>query len=226
MSSESRHSRRYNVEAIRAKQRISTDPEFEIKLVEFLKNTCTLEEIHLEYRRFSMGRSTIDYMMRKVIVHALSKSVGCGLTVEPGFDFKHLESVEFGEGVFVGSQVYIQGRLGGNCCIGDYSWIGPQSYFDARDLSIGKYVGWGPGAKVLGSEHVGLPLNAPIITTDLQVAPVRVEDGADIGMNAVLLPGVVVGEGSIIGAGSIVTKDVPPFSVVAGVPARFIKWRT
>ena len=48
---------------------------------------------------------------------------------------------------------------------------------------------------------------------------------ADIGTNAVILPGVTVGKGGIVGAGSVVTKDVAPFSIVAGVPATFIKWR-
>jgi acetyltransferase-like isoleucine patch superfamily enzyme len=54
---------------------------------------------------------------------------------------------------------------------------------------------------------------------------VRVEEWADIGTGAILLPGVTVGKGSIVGAGAVVTRDVAPFAVVAGVPARFIRWR-
>ena len=81
---------------------------------------------------------------------------------------------------------------------------------------------WG---EVFGSSHVGLPLNQPIIETDLEVRPVRVEEWADIGTGAILLPGVTVGKGSIVGAGAVVARDVPPFSVVAGVPARFVRWR-
>jgi hypothetical protein len=56
-------------------------------------------------------------------------------------------------------------------------WIGAQSYFDARCLVLEDDVGWGPGAKVLGSEHTGAPRDLPIIATDLQIAPVRVEAG-------------------------------------------------
>jgi len=70
-------------------------------------------------------------------------------------------------------------------------------YFDARDLVLEDYVGWGPGAKVLGSMHTGDPLDVPIIQTDLVIKPVRVGRWADIGVNAVLLPGVSVGEASL-----------------------------
>jgi acetyltransferase-like isoleucine patch superfamily enzyme len=64
-----------------------------------------------------------------------------------------------------------------------------------------------------------------IIETDLRIEPVRVGAWADVGVNAVLLPGVTIGKGAIIGAGAVVTKDVPAFAVVAGVPARFARWR-
>ena len=52
-----------------------------------------------------------------------------------------------------------------------------------------------------------------------------VEDWADIGTNAVILPGVRIGKGAIIGAGAVVNKDIPQFTVAAGVPAKFIRNR-
>jgi acetyltransferase-like isoleucine patch superfamily enzyme len=79
---------------------------------------------------------------------------------------------------------------------------------------------------VLGSEHTGDPLDVPIIKTDLVIKPVRVEDGADIGVNAVLLPGVTVGAGAIVGAGAVVTHDVAPNTIVAGVPAKLLRSRS
>ena len=66
----------------------------------------------------------------------------------------------------------------------------------------------------------------PIIRTNLVIAPVRIGAGADIGVNAVILPGVSVGRGAIVGAGAVVTRDVPDFAKVAGVPARVVGWRT
>jgi acetyltransferase-like isoleucine patch superfamily enzyme len=109
--------------------------------------------------------------------------------------------------------------------IGDNVWIGPQAYFDARDLILEEFVGWGPGAKVLGSAHTGIPADVPIVRTDLEILPVRIGAWADIGTNATILPGITVGRGAIVGAGAVVTHDVAPFAIVAGVPARFVRWR-
>jgi acetyltransferase-like isoleucine patch superfamily enzyme len=64
----------------------------------------------------------------------------------------------------------------------------------------------------------------PQSEADWQVVPTRVCRGASIGSGAVILCGVTIGEGAIIGAGAVVTKDVKPFSVVAGVPARLLRF--
>jgi acetyltransferase-like isoleucine patch superfamily enzyme len=137
----------------------------------------------------------------------------------------NLETFKIRDGVFIGDYAYIQGRFDGATRIGNNVWIGPQAYFDARNLILEDYVGWGPGPKVLGSAHTGMPLERPIIGTDLEIRPVHVEAWADIGTGAILLPGVTIGKGSIVGAGAVVTRDVPPFCIVAGVPARFLRWR-
>jgi acetyltransferase-like isoleucine patch superfamily enzyme len=133
--------------------------------------------------------------------------------------------MEFGDCVFIGAQTMIQGRFDGMCKIGSHVWIGPQAYFDARNLVLEDYVGWGPGAKVLGSAHTGQPNDEPIITTALVIKPVTVGFGADIGMNASILPGVHIGAQSIVGAGAVVTDDVPEYAIVAGVPARLMRDR-
>jgi acetyltransferase-like isoleucine patch superfamily enzyme len=163
--------------------------------------------------------------MRRALLRAMCRAAGHDLQVGVGVVLKHPETMEFGDCVFIGSQVMIQGRFDGTCRIGNHVWIGPQAYFDARALTLGDYVGWGPGAKVLGSAHTGDPVGEPIITTGLVIKPVVVEAGADIGMNASLLPGVRVGANAIVGAGAVVTQDVPEYAIVAGVPARVLRSR-
>jgi acetyltransferase-like isoleucine patch superfamily enzyme len=212
------------VSAVHGLRQIEPDPEFEIAFANYLR-TFGRDRLVDVYARFATGDCELDKLMRRLVWRSMARRFGHGVQIGSGVDFKHLETVEIGNGVFVGTQTYIQGRFDGRCIIGDHVWIGPQSYFDARDLIIEDYVGWGPGAKVLGSMHTGLPFELPIIKTDLVISQVTIETGADIGTNAVVLPGVRVGKGSIIGAGAIVTRDVPPFSIVAGVPARFLRWR-
>jgi acetyltransferase-like isoleucine patch superfamily enzyme len=190
-----------------------------------LREKHAREELLDLFARFRSGESAFERLMRRVLVRALAKSVGNDLQVEPGVVLKHPETMEFGDKVFLGAQCMIQGRFDGTCKIGNNVWIGPQAYFDARCMVLEDWVGWGPGAKVLGSAHTGEPLEAPIITTPLVIKPVVIGFGADVGTGAVVLPGMRVGANSIVGAGAVVTKDVPDYAVVAGVPARFLSWR-
>jgi acetyltransferase-like isoleucine patch superfamily enzyme len=213
------------VPAVHGKQPIQPDPSFELDLSTHLRGTHSPSALLDQYSRFANGDGELDSLMRRAIWRAIARKFGNGVRIASGVHFRHLETFEIGDGVFIGAQAFIQGRFDGLTKIGNHVWIGPQAYFDARDLILEDYVGWGPGAKVLGSAHTGLPLDQPIIETDLEIRPVRVEPWADIGTGAILLPGVQVGKGSIVGAGAVVTRDVPPFAIVAGVPARFLRWR-
>lgn len=211
--------------AVHGLREIHPDPHFETGLTESLKQTYGREGLVELYGRFSNGDGMIDALMRSVIWRGLALRCGPRLQVGSGAGFKHAETFEIGKGVFIGAQAYIQGRHDGTCIIGDNVWIGPQAYFDARHLVLEEFVGWGPGAKVLGSTHTALPVDVPIVHTDLQIKPVRVGAWADIGTNATILPGVTIGKGAIVGMGAVVVSDVPPFAIVAGVPAAFIRWR-
>lgn len=214
------------VPAVHGRQEVERDPAFEIGLAAMLREKYDRLGLVELYSRFALGEGHFDQLMRRAIWRAASKSCGHGLQVGAGAGFKHVETFEIGDGVFIGAQAYIQGRFDGACILGKNVWIGPQAYFDARDLVLEEFVGWGPGAKVLGSAHTGVPADVPIVQTDLEIRPVRIGAWADIGTNAVILPGVTIGKGAMVGAGAVVTTDVEPFAVVAGVPAKFLHWRT
>ena len=214
-----------SVSAVHARAKISPDASYVKAFADELREKYSRDHLLDLYCRFANGDSDFDFQMRRILWHALAKRVGDGLKVNPAAGFKHIETFEIGSGVFIGAQSFIQGRFDGRCRIGDRVWIGPHAYFDARALVLEDHVGWGPGAKVLGSAHTGIPADVPIIETDLVIKPVRVGAWSDIGTNAVLLPGVTIGKGAIVGAGAVVTEDVAPFAIVAGVPARFLRWR-
>jgi len=201
------------------------DPEWERGLAQHLRESQSREELMTLYGQFRSGEGSFDYLMRRVLLRALCKSAGNELQVGPNVVLKHPETMEFGDSVFIGAQAMIQGRFDGTCRIGNHVWIGPQAYFDARNLVLEDYVGWGPGAKVLGSAHTGEPIDQPIIATPLTIEPVVIGFGADIGTNATILPGAHVGANAIIGAGAVVTGDIPEYAVAAGVPAKVLRFR-
>lgn len=213
------------IPAVHGRRPVVPDPSFEMDLSRHLGRSYASATLLEHYSRFVNGDGELDGLMRRAIWRAVARTFGNGVRIGPGVGFKHLETFEIGDGVFVGAQAYIQGRFDGVTKIGNHVWIGPQAYFDARHLIIEDHVGWGPGARVLGSAHTGLPADRPIIETDLEIRPVHVQAWSDVGTGAILLPGVTVGKGSIIGAGAVVTRDVAPFSIVAGVPAHFLRWR-
>jgi acetyltransferase-like isoleucine patch superfamily enzyme len=201
------------------------DPAWEWEFANSLKGAHSTAELGALFARFRGGESSFESLLRRVLFRAMARSCGHSLRMEPEVVLKHPETMEVGDSVFIGAHSMIQGRFDGTCRIGNHVWIGPHSYFDARDLVLEDYVGWGPGAKVLGSAHTGFPLDVPIIATELRIERVVVGYGADIGTNATLLPGVTVGAHSIVGAGAVVTDDVPEYAVVAGVPAKVLRFR-
>jgi acetyltransferase-like isoleucine patch superfamily enzyme len=79
--------------------------------------------------------------------------------------------------------------------------------------------------KIITSYHDGEDTSMPIIHTPILFEPVVIEDDADIGTGAILLPGVTVGKGAQVGAGAVVSRNVDSYTVVGGVPARVIRRR-
>ena len=206
-------------------KKIKKDMPSELEHSRNLRENLTTGERLALYDRFKCGEQPFDALMRKIILRSLIKKCGHDISVASFVTFTHPETLEIGDGVFIGQYSMIQGRHDGYCWIGKKVWIGPYAYFDARALIIEDNVGVGPGTKILGSTHTGIPGDIPVIQTDLVIKPVKICQGSDIGINAVILPGITVGKGAIVGAGAVVTKDVKPNTVVAGVPARVLKKR-
>jgi acetyltransferase-like isoleucine patch superfamily enzyme len=145
------------------------------------------------------------------------------------------------DSIVVGRNTHIRGHLvtfghGGHITIGSYCYVGEYSkVWSAKELTIGDRVLIAHNTSIFDSNTH--PVNAAkrhqqfvdIITTghptdiDLNEEPVTIEDDVWIGCNCVVLKGVTIGRGAVVGAGSVVTKSVPPYVVVAGNPARIVR---
>lgn len=154
------------------------------------------------------------------------RALGEGSCIEDGVRIFHPENVSLGRGVYVGHDAMLKGYHRGLLEIGDGSWIGQRCFFHAAGgLRIGRNVGIGPEVKILTSTHAEAGRGVPILHAPLRFAQVVVDDDADLGVGAIVLPGVTIGRGAQIGAGAVVTRDVPAFAVAAGNPARVLRSR-
>ena len=110
----------------------------------------------------------------------------------------------------------------GDVVIGDHTRIGLHNTI-IGPVEIGNNVNLAQGITVTALNHNFSDTNKRIDEQGVSTNPVTIEDDVWVGANAVILPGVTIGEHCVVAAGAIVTKDVPPHSLVAGVPAKVIK---
>ena len=154
------------------------------------------------------------------------KKIGENVIFERGVLVFHPENISIGNNVYIGHNTILKGYYKNEMVIGDHTWIGQGCFLHSGGgIEIGKAVGIGPMVKIITSVHREDDLSKPLIFCDLEFGKVIIEDGCDIGVGVIILPGVKIGKGSIIGAGSVVNKDVEPYTVVAGVPAKVLRRR-
>jgi maltose O-acetyltransferase len=148
--------------------------------------------------KYSFGSRAI----RSFVLKRLFKSFGRKVNIEPKVIFYNLSESE----------------------IGDHSGIGMYSYVGT--VKIGRDV-------MIGEELIAISRNHEFSSTEIPMRlqgfqkdqPITIEDDVWVGTRVTILPGVTVGKGSIIGAGAVVTKDVPPYCIAAGNPAKIIRSR-
>jgi acetyltransferase-like isoleucine patch superfamily enzyme len=109
-------------------------------------------------------------------------------------------------------------RIGENCLVGEYSVIRGQG-----GVEIGDRVYTSPFTQIIAVNHVFDDPDRPFIDQGITAEGIVIEDDVWIGSGAIITDGVRVGKGAVVAAGAVVTKDVPPHTVVGGVPARPIK---
>jgi acetyltransferase-like isoleucine patch superfamily enzyme len=136
------------------------------------------------------------------------------------YDFVNLYGCKVGDNTKIGTFVEIQkgARIGSNCKISSHSFI-------CEGVTIEDNVFIGHHVVFINDRYPrATTQNGALQTdTDWKVVPTRIKDGASIGSGAVILCGLTVGEGAIVGAGSVLTKNVRAHTVVAGNPARSLR---
>lgn len=185
--------------------------------------------------------------LRKLFYPYILGSLGKSVQIEPGVEFVNADCVEIGKGVKIDRYVRLRNvgrdskisvgnwvRLnravdiklhsGGNGYIeiGDYASLGPYTCLTGRQIKIGKYCLIAPHVGIFANNHVFTDPDRPIVEQGHTYKGIVIEDDCWLGSGVKVVDGVTIGRGSIIGAGAVVNKDIPPYSIAVGVPAKVI----
>jgi len=106
--------------------------------------------------------------------------------------------------------------------IGEYCSLNRRSIIYGGGVTIGNMVRISPMVMITTNNHIFSDRDQPIIEQGVVCGEIAIDDDVWIGANATILPGIKVGKGAVVGAGAVVTKDISPYTVVAGVPAKVI----
>lgn len=198
---------------------------------------------------FGLLPGGIGMVLRRVMYRGLFRSMSRGVVIGSNVTLRHPSKVSIGPktvlddlcllsargrdaGINIGERVLI-GRAAqvkvrsGLINIGDFSHIGPFSNVGtSQAINIGKHVTTGPLCIIGIASKESNDLDSPISFHDIrEKGGVIIEDDVSLGGNVTVLDGVKIGTGCVIGAGAVVTKNIPPYSIAYGVPAKVMGTR-
>ena len=154
-----------------------------------------------DYWSRKLQRTPERYLIK--VLNSIGSQVDCSAVVKSGIILDNLRGIP---GLTIGKRAY----------------LGPGVFLDlAAPITIEEEAVLAPQAMILTHGDVGDRMLSTYIKR--REGPVILKKGCWIGARAVILPGITVGQGAVVGAGAVVSRDVPEFTVVAGVPAREIR---
>lgn len=183
-----------------------TDSDLQKKIVgkEILKDSPLFNEIHLikkENEQLIMMLNAQYYPNEEILQHLekiTGQTIASSVTVSQPFYSDFGKHITFGKDIFINQNV---------------------TFVDLGGIMIEDQVLIGPGSRLITVNHLISPKNR----RGIKVEPIRIKKNAWLGTNVTVLPGVTVGENSIVAADSTVTKDVPDNVIVVGSPAKVIR---
>ena len=184
--------------------------------------------------------------LRGLVYRTVLGSIGSMCLVEEDVRLQVPRRVHLGRRVFIGQYSYLDGgtsalRLGDDVHVARFctlrageagievkagAGINIRCYLDGNGgIEIGENALLSPGVQVISGNHVFADPSVPIRWQGTAYGKVTIGDDCWLGTNAIVLPGVTVAKGSVVGAGAVVTKDLPDYSIAVGVPARIVGHR-
>ncbi len=208
----------------------------------FIWIVCKIPVLSSLYETFarSYSRGAVGFFLRGAYYKNRLKRMGKNVFIDVGVTIWQPGNVEIDDYSFVDTYVTILGGRKGHgfVTIGKYVEVASNCVLAGRGgIKLGDHVGVGAGSKIYSGTHLykdpdcedtELMSGSILAPADKQYVlekPVVFEDYAWMGVNSAVIPGVTIGKGAIIGAGSVVNSDIPAFSVAVGSPAKVIKKR-
>lgn len=187
------------------------------------KSFLTLFEMCIRYIPGGFG-----YILRYLYYKIMLKKMGKNVLIDVGVYLYGTKNISIGDYVWIDASCRIEAVLG-KVKIGKRVHIAPYAIIAAREPVIIKdYAAVGAGAKIYAnSEHpiAGKRMSGPMIPEAYKAfhsKKIVLEKDSCVGTGSVLLPGAYIGEGAVIGANTVVSKEIQPYDIVAGSPARLI----
>jgi acetyltransferase-like isoleucine patch superfamily enzyme len=143
--------------------------------------------------------------VRRELYGSFFATVGRGLAVHDNVLIKYPDEITLGDHVTINPGCIIVGKGG---------------------LTIGSHAMIGAGTKIVTTAHVTTRTDVPMRQQGMTATPIVIEDDVWFGFDVIVLPGAVIRKGCVIGAGSVVTDEIPAYAIAAGAPARVIGTRT
>jgi acetyltransferase-like isoleucine patch superfamily enzyme len=188
--------------------------------------------------------------LRNLLYRWMFERFGTSVQIQPSVEFVNVDGIEIGNGVHIDRYVRLRNvdrsskicigdgvRLNrgidiklhsggqGKFEIGENTSIGPYSCLSGQHIKIGKGCLIAAHAGIFATNHVYADLTQEIRTQGFTYKGIVIEDDCWLGTGVKVLDGVTIGRGSVIGAGAVVTKDIPPYSIAVGVPAKVVSRR-
>lgn len=190
-------------------------------------------------------------ILRGQIYKKVLGSVGSSCFIEKNVRFQVPLRIFLGDRVFIGENSYLNPlNLGseirieddvqiardcilkaslrsrnGKICVREGAVLNTRTFLYGENIEIGKNSLLGPGVHLITGTHIFKDTSVPIKFQDSEHKKIEIGDDVWLGALVVVLNGITIGKGSVVGAGSVVTKDIPEYSIAVGVPAKVIKKR-